>query len=56
MSGGWRITDEEAAADLRHVRQVAREARTREAWEAVALRVEHCQRLGIPETEWLGEA
>lgn len=53
MSGGWRITNEEVAADLRRIRRRARESRTDEAWDAVAIYVRECRRLEIPEREWL---
>ena len=54
MSGGWRITDEEAIADLDQAREIARATRTDDAWAVVAARVARCRRLEIPEDRLRG--
>ncbi len=48
MSGVWRITDEELIADLEQARAAAQQARTDDAWEAVAQQVERCRHYGVP--------
>ena len=48
VSGVWRITDEELIADLEHARAAAQQARTDDAWEAVAQQVERCRHYGVP--------
>jgi hypothetical protein len=51
MAGSWRVSSEEELAELRRARREARELRTEEAWNRLAARVAHCERLGLLDGE-----
>jgi hypothetical protein len=51
VSGSWRISDEEALAELRALSLVARSTRTSEAFAEMTSCIKRCRRLGVPESE-----